>query len=238
MSSEHTNRAAAVIVAAGRGIRFENKNKKQFAELLGHSVVAWSLSAFASSEFKDRIVVAAQSEDIPLVKNEILNKYSFVDSLHFVKGGETRQQSVYNALLSLPDYVRWVAIHDAVRPAVTPEIITAVLENALECGAALTAVRAIDSTFTSSDSSIGEYLKRETLWHAQTPQIFDKEKIIDAHKRALKENYFSNDDANLYHKYIGKVHIVEGDTDNIKLTYQNDLVIAEEILKKRANVPE
>lgn len=229
---------AAVIVAAGKGLRFDNQEKKQFSIVSGHPVLAWTVSAFSRSLCKNRIVIVAQAEDIPVIKNEIMKHYSFFKALQFIKGGESRLESVYNGIASLAPEVRWVAIHDGVRPAVTPELITAVCKEAHKRGAALAAIPATDSTFISSGKTIERYLSRNGLWQAQTPQVFKKDKILEAHQKARDANFHADDDGILYRRYIGDVQIVKGDDKNIKITYKRDLIIAEEILKERQEYPE
>ena len=228
---------AAVIVAAGKGLRFDNQGKKQFSMVSGHPVLAWTVSAFSRTLCKNHILIVAQEEDISVMKNEIMEHYSFFEALQFVKGGESRRESVYNGIVSLAPGVRWVAIHDGVRLAITPELITAVCKEAHKRGAAMLAIPATDSTFISSGKTVEKYLGRNGLWQAQTPQVFKRDKILEAHQKARDANFHADDDGILYRMYIGDVHVVQGDDKNIKITYKRDLIVAEEILNERQEYP-
>ncbi|KPK90957.1 hypothetical protein AMJ80_07845 [bacterium SM23_31] len=229
---------AAVIVAAGKGQRFDTEEKKQFSTVLGHPVIAWTVNAFSRTFCINHIVIVAQEEDISVIKNEIMKRYSFFETLQFIGGGASRRESVYNGIASLAPEVGWVAIHDGVRLAITPELITAVCNKAHGHGAAMLAIPATDSTFIASGKTIDKYLDRNSLWQAQTPQVFEKNKILEAHQKARHENFHADDDGILYRRYIGEVHIVQGDDKNIKITYPGDLITAEKILKERQDYPE
>ncbi len=230
--------SAALIVAAGKGQRFQTREKKQFKKICGHSLIAWTLWAFTESVCKETIVIVAGEEDIRAMQSDLLVNYSFFKSLRFVLGGSTRQESVYNGLNSLEHNIEWVAIHDGVRSGVTSELIDRVCMQAFTSGAAVAATTATDSTFIGRDTVITEYLDRSVLWRAQTPQVFKKEAILSAHEKSRIDGTPAHDDAFLYHTYEGAVHIVEGDRANIKVTYPHDLAVMEEILKSRERCPE
>jgi len=237
MISEILSESAVIIVAAGKGIRYGDKKKKQYAELAGHPVLAWSIFAFIRAGFDKNIVVVTEDEEIEYIKEDILDSYSFKNQIEFTPGGSTRQQSVYNGIKYLPTEINWVAIHDAVRPLVTVETIKTTFQAAVSHGASLAAIPATDSTFVASDLNVDSYLDRSTLWQAQTPQIFNKGAINDAHQKAQNEKFSSNDDAALYRKYIGDVRIVKGDLSNMKITFPYDLTIAEELVKEVREYP-
>jgi len=224
---------AAVIVAAGRGIRFNNRHKKQFSRVAGHPVIAWTVSAFDRAQSIDSLVLAVPSEDIRRIREEILSRYRISKNVLLVAGGEKRQDSVYRCLLALSPEIRYAAIHDGVRPAVEPETIDAVCRSAYEHGAALLAERTTDSVFEAAQGTVLRYFDRERLWQAQTPQAFLREGILMAHKRALEEGFDASDDGVLYRKYTGVVHVIEGPSDNIKITLPGDAYALEKILKDR-----
>lgn len=237
MTSELSGESAAIIVAAGKGVRFGSQSKKQYSILAGHPVLAWSIIAFIRSGYDKKIIVVAEEEEIAYIKEEILGSYSFANLIEITSGGSTRQQSVCNGIDLLPPKINWVAIHDAARPLIKVETIKSTYQAALIHGAALAAIPATDSTFIASDMKVDLYLDRKKLWQAQTPQVFRKEAIIEAHKKAQNEKFTSNDDATLYRKYIGEVRIVQGDITNIKITFPHDLTMAEEFLKEVREYP-
>ncbi len=228
---------AAIIVAAGRGIRFHNQTKKQFVILCGHPILVWSAWAFSKSVFRDNIVIVADKDDITEIRGRMFDGYEFAKLFRFVVGGASRQESVFNGLQSLKDDVKLVAIHDGVRPAVTHELIDCACKEASVHGAIVTATPAVDSTFIGNECVVSDYVERSTLWQAQTPQIFKIDEIIQAHNSAQKDNVSASDDAFLYRNYVGTVRVVQGDMTNIKVTYRHDLKAVEEILKARGQCP-
>jgi len=228
-------KTAAVIVAAGKGLRFTGDKKKQFTTVAGRPVIVWTLSAFEFSGVH-QIIMAVPPEDLSLVQTEILDRFVMSTPVMLVPGGERRQDSVISALKTLDDDTRFAAIHDGVRCAVSPDDINKVCMKAFDSGAALLAVPSTDSTFAVREHTIDNYVDRSILWCAQTPQVFELNKIIEAHENALKDGMDASDDGSVYHRYIGSVDIVKGNETNIKLTYQRDLILLEEILKDMRSV--
>ncbi|MFC1477065.1 2-C-methyl-D-erythritol 4-phosphate cytidylyltransferase [candidate division KSB1 bacterium] len=224
---------AAVIVAAGKGIRFGDTDKKQFTEVAGYPVILWTLSSFLTAKHIDSITLVVSAEDILPANENIIDAHSFSKPVTVIEGGIRRQDSVFNGLMSLSDDVCYAAIHDGVRAATKPGLIDSVCVKAYEVGAALPAVTATDSTFIGQSMKIDRYIDRTVLWQAQTPQVFLRNKILEAHDRAQKEGIDGSDDGMLYKRYIGDVAVVEGDETNMKLTYQYDVVMLEAALKQR-----
>ncbi len=233
MSLDQNYKTAAIIVAGGMGIRFETEIKKQYIEIAGHPILAWTISSFLCSECVDTIVLVVPVEDVEPVRNSIVNKYKLEDRIEITTGGATRQESVYNGLKTISDDTDYAAIHDGVRPLVKPELIDRTCEAAYRAGGALAALRAMESTFIGRNDLIEEYVDRDMIWLAQTPQVFRKDIILKAHEMALKESFYASDDGMIYRKYIGKVEIIEGDRFNIKITFPQDLIFAESILIER-----
>ncbi|MFC1493556.1 2-C-methyl-D-erythritol 4-phosphate cytidylyltransferase, partial [candidate division KSB1 bacterium] len=233
MSQYPENKTAAVIVAGGKGVRLDTGKKKQYLEIAGHPVIMWTLSAFLNSDQIGQISLVVPDEDIDYIRNGIIYKYGIEDRVKVVRGGSRRQESVYKGLNSLADNIGIAAIHDGVRPLIRPDLIDKVCETASRTGAALIAVKSTASTFLSRENKIEEYIDRNTLWLAQTPQVFRKDSIISAHNMAVQDGFDASDDGMIYKKYMGDVDIVEGDHTNIKITYAQDLVFAENILKDR-----
>lgn len=227
---------AAVIVAGGKGRRFGAPLPKQYAAVHGHPVLAWTVSACIAANEITEIILVAPVEDAHYINRNILARYPFHKSVSLVSGGDRRQDSVRSGLEALGGGIDFVAIHDGVRPAVTPDKIDAVCRAAYATGAALLAVQATDSIFTAGDGMIERYIERGTLWRAQTPQVFNLNAIKDAHARAHSDAFHASDDGMIYRKYVGPVAVVEGSVDNIKITYQRDLLVFAEILKQKETI--
>jgi len=141
-----------------------------------------------------------------------------------VAGGATRQESVYNGLKALdPGQIGVVAIHDAARPLVSPEVVRKSLELAAEGTPAAACTRVRDTIKREKDGFVQETVERGELWHAQTPQTFPLEMILEAHRAARRDGFSGTDDVSLCERLGKRVRIVESDTGNIKITDNSDL---------------
>lgn len=218
--------AWAVVVAAGRGVRFGQPYNKVFYPLSGRSILSRSLDALADSGLFSGIVLVLGEGDgegyraltavegaCPLVKK-------------VVSGGATRQESVYRGLQALPEEAELAAIHDAARPFVTETILRETLAGAEKCGACIPG-RALVDTVKRLDAQgfAAETPPREELCAVQTPQCFLTERIVEAHERARAEGFSGTDDATLYERYMGKVRVLMlPDCDkNLKVTTPADV---------------
>ncbi|MBR5203060.1 MAG: 2-C-methyl-D-erythritol 4-phosphate cytidylyltransferase [Clostridia bacterium] len=222
---------SAVIVSAGNSTRMGGINK-QFLEINGVPVLVHTLQVFDESDHIDEIVVVTRESDIEDVKALItshnINKVSKV-----VKGGETRQISVLNGVVSTSDDADYVAIHDGARPLVTTKVIDDTLEQAILYGAAATGVRVKDTVKQVNDKNdIVATPDRSYLRFIQTPQIFDKSLYIDAVNTVENSKDFT-DDCMLIEAYGQIVRFVDGDYENIKITTPEDVELAESYLKRR-----
>ena len=222
---------SAVIVSAGNSTRMGGINK-QFLEINGVPVLVHTLQVFDESDHIDEIVVVTRESDIEDVKALItshnINKVSKV-----VKGGETRQISVLNGVVSTADDSDYVAIHDGARPLVTTKVIDDTLEQAILYGAAATGVRVKDTVKQVNDKNdIVATPDRSYLRFIQTPQIFDKSLYIDAVNTVENSKDFT-DDCMLIEAYGQIVKFVDGDYENIKITTPEDVELAESYLKRR-----
>ena len=222
---------SAVIVSAGNSTRMGGINK-QFLEINGVPVLVHTLQVFDESDHIDEIVVVTRESDIEDVKALItshnINKVSKV-----VKGGETRQISVLNGVVSTADDSDYVAIHDGARPLVTTKVIDDTLEQAILYGAAATGVRVKDTVKQVNDKNdIVATPDRSYLRFIQTPQIFDKSLYIDAVNTVENSKDFT-DDCMLIEAYGQIVRFVDGDYENIKITTPEDVELAESYLKRR-----
>ncbi len=222
---------SAVIVSAGNSSRMGGVNK-QFLEIEGMPVLARTISVFQKSNQIDEIVVVTRECDIAAV-SELVDKYDFNKVSSIVKGGETRQFSVYNGVISTAKNADFVAIHDGARPLVTEKVIIDTLSIAFEFDAAATGVRVKDTVKQVNDcDDIIATPDRAYLRFIQTPQIFNKQLYIDAVNTVENSKDFT-DDCMLIEAYGKTVKYVDGDYENIKITTPEDIELAESFLKRR-----
>jgi 2-C-methyl-D-erythritol 4-phosphate cytidylyltransferase len=149
-----------------------------------------------------------------------------------ISGGTTRQESVLAGLSASPPVTDYVAIHDGVRPFIRQTIIEQLFKSVEQTGAAIPAVNAKETVKLVENNLITSTIPREKAFLAQTPQVFRYENILEIHRKAADQKYEATDDAMLAEQYGMKVAIVSGYNDNIKITTPEDLILAEEILKK------
>ena len=222
-----------VIPAAGKGIRMRGEAHKQLLHLAGTPIALHTLRRFEQSEIVDTIVVAAGSDILntinDLVRNDRLSKVASV-----VAGGAERQDSVWNGLQELRSHhVDLIVIHDVVRPFFTEEMLNRVVEAAMVSGGAILAVRPKE-TVKIHEKAIST-LPRGKLWLAQTPQVFDSGLLTKAFEKAISDNFYGTDDASLVERIGGKITVVEGNYDNIKITTPEDMELAH-LIAKRWNI--
>lgn len=220
MSCEYTY--TAILVAAGKSTRMGGQSKI-FAEIKGQTVIEKTLSVFSSSDVINKIVVVCRDEDLSKIK-DIIKVCSKPVSL--TVGGETRQASVLNGI-KLADESDFLVIHDAARPLVSEEIIKTVCEDAVAHGASSAAVWAKDTCkLVDENGFVTETPKRENLMMVQTPQVFERKAYLAAVKKAEELNKDFTDDCQLIEFAGGKVHLVNADYKNIKITTPDDLITA------------
>ncbi len=227
-------RTAAIITAAGAGIRMGGDQPKQFMELEGRPILAFTLERFAHSPDIDGIVLVVPAGKVEYCRGEIVEKYELAKVEKVVAGGERRQDSVRLGLEATEGHYPLVLIHDGVRPLVSPDLISRIVRAANEYRAVIPALAAKE-TVKEADRA-GLVVKthdRRTLWLVQTPQAFRYEDILKAHRRALEENWEEiTDDALLMERTGVSVKIIEGSEENIKITTSQDLELARFLLGK------
>jgi len=223
---------SAVIVAAGKGTRMNMDLNKQYIDICGKPVIAITLEAFESCGMVNEIILVVNEQDIIFCKDCILDEYGLNKVKAIVSGGTERQNSVYNGLTEIDDRCDIVLIHDGARPFIRADIIEEGINTAIEFGASCTAVPAKDTVKKADNSGfVAETLDRSFLWLIQTPQTFRYNLIMEAHKKALEEGFTGTDDAILIERLGLPLKLVMGSYDNIKITTQEDLVLAEAIAK-------
>ncbi len=225
-------KADAIIVSAGKGHRFMEGKKKQFHFLGGKPILAYTLDKFETCPLIRSILLVVGLEDMDYCLKEIVEKFGFKKVSQIVPGGKRRQESVKNGIDALLKNVEVVAIHDGVRPFVTNAMIEDSIQSAAKHGAVVLATPVKDTIKMSNpDGTVLKTLDRETLWQIQTPQTFQVNIIKEAYYRATKDGFVGTDDASLVERLGVAVHILPGSYTNIKITTQEDLLLANLFLK-------
>ena len=208
-----------------------NSVKKPYLKLAQKPILAHTIQRFEENTAVDAIFVIVDQADFDECHNTVLQPYPFTKVQELVEGGETRQMSVYNGVRALSADVDFVIVHDGVRPFVTDEIIFACLTAADECGAAVAAVPVKDTIkVASEDNFIVETPVREQLWAVQTPQVFRKSFLEEAHQAAQARQLTATDDASLVEQLGFRVKLVNGSYANLKITTPIDLRVAEVLI--------
>lgn len=224
---------SAVILAAGSGTRFDQKKAKQYVKVAGVPVLVRSVLAFSESELIHEIVVVTRKEDVPDTE-VLLKEYGVAASVRVVAGGDTRRQSAQNGFEAISPKADFVAIHDAARCLVTPQMIEAAMEAAFVTGAAACADRTTDTLKrTNGANIITETIDRENVWAVQTPQIFRRDLYLTASAMAEKDGFVGTDDCMLVERIGCSVQLVDCGRTNLKITYPEDVTVAEAILTAR-----
>jgi 2-C-methyl-D-erythritol 4-phosphate cytidylyltransferase len=228
--------SSAIIAAAGSSRRMEGRDKL-WTPLAGRFTLARTIDVFEASPIIDNIVLILNSERLDEV-TKLCQQEGWSKITSIVEGGMRRQDSVRNGLESLAKLApttKWVMIHDGARPLVTPDILEAGLKSAQESYAAIAAVPVKDTIKQVQQGWISSTPDRSQLWAIQTPQVFSFPLIHHAYQTAPLQQEFTDDAALLEH--LGKrVAIFNGSYRNIKITTQEDLLIAEALIKGFASL--
>lgn len=193
-------------------------------------MLAWTLAALEKSPAVDGIILVIYRGDMERARRTI-RSFRFKKVIQVVAGGNSRMESVFRGLKALPDDARWVLVHDGARPLVTPKIVEETLRRAKRTGAAIAAVPVVPTIKQAEDGWVRKTLNRNHLWVAQTPQVFRRDLLEQAHTFGRARRIKATDDAALVEALGRKVRIVEGSARNIKVTTPGDLIIAESFLR-------
>ena len=222
--SSHS-KVASIVLAAGSGTRFGNNINKVWLPLNGHRIISRSLTN-AAANFKDaRIIVVINADDEEFARKALADD-AMPSSIEIVYGGTTRHESEFNALqylkpAILAKEIDIVLIHDGARPLATPELFSAIADGAAQHGGAIPTI--------ALDSREMDIAREETVARVQTPQGFRAQPLLAAYEQSVKEGFVGTDAAACMEKYFPEVKIlaVPGDVLNFKITYPQDLAIAE-----------
>ncbi len=228
---------AVIIPAAGSGSRMQSELPKPFLPLGDQTILWHTICAFLKADGITQIIIPTSEQWIATVQEIINSLPSNNIQFDVIEGGSERQFSISNGLSLLQDTIEIVAVHDAVRPFINLALINHCSSNAIDNGGAIIAVPAKDTIKKIGlDGRILETPDRSMLWQAQTPQVFRKDIICRAYEEAILGGFVGTDDASLVERLGETVKVVEGDRENLKITYPIDLEIAELILKQKQNL--
>ena len=225
---------SAVILCAGSSTRFSTtKESKQMVEVLGKSVIVRTIEAFENSHAIREIILVVRKEDTADY-NRLICEHNFKKISCIVVGGDTRQISAMRGFKHVSEKSTYVAFHDGARCLITPDLIDMVVKTARTTKAATAATHMSDTVKVADENGIIlKTVDREHMWTVQTPQVFDKELYRVCIENAITNGIVATDDCMLA-EYAGlSIKLVETGKDNIKITYAEDIALAEHILLKR-----
>ncbi|MES2278055.1 MAG: 2-C-methyl-D-erythritol 4-phosphate cytidylyltransferase [Bacteroidota bacterium] len=218
----------ALIVAGGSGTRMQSVVPKQFLLLNGRPVLMYTMEAFYQSAYQPQIIVVLHP-NFHTYWQELCAEHNFTIPYQLADGGETRFHSVKQGL-ALVDDNSLVAVQDAVRPLTSVDIIDNAYQQAAEYGNAVVAVKSRDSV-RSLRNGKSESLLRDEIYLVQTPQTFKSALLKKAYLQEFNNGF--TDDANVAEKAGAQIHICEGNYQNFKITFPEDIAIAEMLLRMR-----
>lgn len=233
--TQMNSKISVLIPAAGQGKRMETAVKKPYLMLGDKPILSHTIDQFEQNSVIDEIFVIVDEADFTTCHKNAIEPFGYRKVQELVPGGETRQVSVFNGLQKLSDDVDFVVIHDGVRPFISDKIIFGCLEATAECGAAVSAVPIKETIKVANEELfVDRTPKRDRLWRVQTPQVFRKSLLIEAHQKANHDEIDAPDDATLVEKLGFPVKLVRGSYRNVKITTPEDLQIAKTLLNDAA----
>jgi 2-C-methyl-D-erythritol 4-phosphate cytidylyltransferase len=226
-------KVSVILPAAGLGTRMRSAaestgtSRKQFMLLEGVPILIHTVRKFVASHHVTEVVVALRREDIPWVEEMIAHE-KYQKPVRCVEGGETRQESVANALFALPPDVDLVAVHDAVRPFVSQDIISGTILAAAHHSAAIAGIVPVDTVKQVQRHVVCGTLNRDRLVLAQTPQVFRADILRRAFEKAREDGFTGTDESSLVERLeTVEIHVVPGSDRNIKITRPSDMELAQ-----------
>lgn len=245
LSSDRTDPSAvAIIVAGGAGRRFGASRGKQLAEVAGQPLLSHAVSAFDRASSISFIVVVCDPARVQEYRLKAVEPYVTGTDFELVPGGAMRQDSVRNGLMAIAGdrSEEVVVVHDGARPLVSPDTIDAAVTRLLADGdiqGLVVGHPVYDTIKAVSGDRIAGTVDRDALWVAQTPQVFFRRALQNAHLEAFASARVATDDAALMEAAGHQVGVMLGLRENIKVTVAEDLMIADAVLRhrKKANEP-
>ena len=221
-------KTAAIILAGGSGERFGREGGKQLVEIAGKPILTWSAEAFDAVGDVGLIVIVCPEDRQEEYLNRAINPFPFVTPIVVAPSGPSRQESAFSGLEYVTDEYDYVVLHDGARPLVSPELILHTINTCkgnIDCAGVIVGHPAVDTLKIVEDGVIMGTPDRRVFWDAQTPQVFRTGIYRRAHASALSDGFVGTDDSSLIERLGGKVLVVEGKRNNIKLTVPEDYMM-------------
>ncbi len=246
------DKVVAVLPAAGLGMRFGQDRNKPFYPLLGRPLIIWPLQTLQETEEITEILPVLKEEDLATCA-ELIDEYGISKVRRIVPGGKERQDSIYNAIREADEDTSLILVHDGARPLIERALVSRAIQELIslcdsESGIdgvvpgvpvkdTIKEIRSQKSGVKSQETESGgeiiveKTLNRGLLRAVQTPQVFCFQKLMNSYKKAMAEGYYATDDAALLERCGGRIKIIMGSYNNIKITTPEDIFIAEAMLK-------
>lgn len=229
-------KTAAIILAGGTGERFGKEGGKQLVEIGGKPILTWSVEAFDAVGDIGLIVIVCPAERQGEYLSKAVDPFSFATPIVVAAAGSTRQESAFSGLELVPEEFEYVVMHDGARPLISADLIAhtiATLKGNIDADGVVVAHPAIDTLKVVENGVIVGTPDRSVFWNAQTPQVFRAGIYRRAHASALSDGFVGTDDSSLIERLGGRVLVVEGKRDNIKLTVPEDYLMLVAAVRER-----
>lgn len=225
---------AAIVVAAGAGRRIGGEISKAYLPIAGRPLVLRTLDRIFEAKTVGQVILVVAAKDRDRCDALLREDSALRDRPYLLQiGGTTRQQSVKRGLDKIAAQTEIVIIHDAARPFVSAALIDRCVESAAEKGAVVAGLPARDTIkVVGADRRIQTTPDRSLLWEIQTPQVFQRKLIVDAHARAEADGVEVTDDAMVVERLGKPVYLLEGERTNFKITLPEDIWLAEMMIRE------
>lgn len=221
-------KSAVIILAGGSGERFGHEGGKQLVEIAGKPILTRSMEAFDAVGDVGLIVVVCPEERMEEYRKEAIEPFTFATPIEMAPSGSIRQESAFSGLELVPEDYEYVMLHDGARPLIAPELIEHTINTVkgnIDCDGAVVGHPSIDTLKVVENGVIVGTPDRSVFWNAQTPQVFRAGIYRRAHASALSDGFVGTDDSSLIERLGGRILVVEGKRDNIKLTVPEDYLL-------------
>lgn len=223
-----------IILASGTGTRYKSDIPKQFIKIAGKTVLEHTLDVFEKNKYINSIILVI-TPDYRHFAQEILLKNNYTKIEKLLNGGDTRKESSFIGISSIEEPEANVLIHDCARPFISDKTIEKCINALKDYDAIDVAIPSTDTIVKINDNVIESIPDRKTLMRGQTPQCFKLSLIKKAHELSANDSNFT-DDCGLIVKYnLGKVYVVEGEMENIKITYPSDIFMADKLFQVKSS---
>lgn len=228
-------KSAAIILAGGSGERFGREGGKQLVEIAGKPMLTWSAEVFDAVGDVGLIVIVCPESRMGEYLQLAIDPFPFVTPVVLAPAGDIRQESAFSGLEYVPNEFEFVVLHDGARPLITPDLVSHALNTLkgnIDADGVVVGHPSVDTLKVVENGIIVGTPDRTMFWNAQTPQAFRTSIYRRAHASALSDGFVGTDDSSLIERLGGRVYMVEGKRDNIKLTVPEDFRVLEAAVRE------